>query len=300
MSRTVSSSSSLLGVVDDIDIYKIKPSKLAIRDPASNIEELAVSIKSKGLLQPIIVRTSNNDVGFEIIAGNRRYYACKSMGWRKITCHIVEMDDKEAFEISLIENIQRKTISPIEEARAFKTYVSDFGWGGASELATRVGKSVSYVTKRISLLELPADVIESIAKSEIPASVAEELYSLKDDSKQSQLAELVSKRHLSLRKVREMIKELEIDNADASGFSSDPDDSHHEQTRKAQRLLDKSVIAVKMALSRMGTIIEEAEGNWTLSEILMQHKNMLNDQIDVLLKEKRKYASARIGIIEKT
>jgi ParB family chromosome partitioning protein len=64
-------------------------------------------------------------------------------------------------------------------------------------------------------------------------------------------------------------------------------------------LLDKSVIAVKMALSRMGTIIEEAEGNWALSEILMQHKNMLNEQIDVLLKEKRKYASARIGFIEK-
>jgi ParB family chromosome partitioning protein len=298
MSRTISSSSSLLGVVDDIDLHKIKPSKRVIRDPVSNIEELAVSIKSKGLLQPIIVRTSNHDVGFEIIAGNRRYHACKSMGWRKITCHIVEMDDKEAFEISLIENIQRKTISPIEEARAFKTYVSDFGWGGASELATRLGKSVSYVTKRISLLELPADIIESIAKSEIPASVAEELYSVKDDSRQSQLAELVSKRHLSLRKVREMIKELEIDDTDTSRVSSDHHDSH-EQTRKAERLLDKSVIAVKMALSRMGSIIEEAEGNWTLSEILMQHKNMLNDQIDVLLKEKRKYASARIGIIEK-
>jgi ParB family transcriptional regulator, chromosome partitioning protein len=292
MSRTISSSSSLLGVVDDVDIYKIKPSKLAIRDPMSHIEELAVSVKSKGLLQPIIVRTQE-DVGFEIIAGNRRYYACKSLGWRKITCHIVEMDDKEAFEISLIENIQRKTISPIEEAKAFKIYVSDFGWGGASELALKLGKSVSYVTKRIALLELPGDIIDAIAKCAIPASIAEELYSVKDDSKQSQLAELVSKRHLSLRKVREMVKDLETDDADISDW----DDPLHEQTRKAQRLLDKSVVAVKMALSRMGTIIEEADGDWALSEILMQHKNMLNEQIDVLLKERRKYAAARISII---
>ena len=109
------------------------------------------------------------------------------MGWRKITCHVVELDDKEAFEVSLTENVQRKTLNPLEEARAFKTYVSDFGWGGASDLAIRLGKSASYVTKRIRLLELPTDVLDSITDSVIGTSVAEELCSVKDKSKQSEL-----------------------------------------------------------------------------------------------------------------
>jgi len=67
------------------------------------------------------------DVYFEVVAGNRRYCACKDLGWKKIACHILELDDKQAFEVSLIENIQRKTISPLDEATAFKDYASDFG-----------------------------------------------------------------------------------------------------------------------------------------------------------------------------
>jgi hypothetical protein len=70
----------------------------------------------------------------------------------------VELDDKETFEISLIENVQRQTLSPIEEAQAFKIYVTDYGWGGVSDLSTRIGKSASYITKRIKLLDLPKDV----------------------------------------------------------------------------------------------------------------------------------------------
>jgi ParB family transcriptional regulator, chromosome partitioning protein len=77
----------------------------------------------------------------------------------RIACHIIEVDDKEAFEISLIENIQRKRISPIDEAKAFKLYISDFGWDGVSDLASKIGKSVSYTSKRISLLDLPKDVL---------------------------------------------------------------------------------------------------------------------------------------------
>ena len=72
---------------------------------------------------------------FEVVVGMRRYNACKCLGWKKSLCHIVELDDKEAFEFALTENIQRKTIDPLEEAHAFKAYVQDFGWGGISELS---------------------------------------------------------------------------------------------------------------------------------------------------------------------
>jgi ParB family chromosome partitioning protein len=195
-------------------------------------------------------------------------------------------------------------MTPMEEARAFKMYVSKSGWGGASELAQKLGKSVSYVTKRIALLDLPQTIIDAISKSTISPSIAEELYSISDDSKKSQLAELVSKRHLSLRKVREMIKDFDAHDDYFYGSicnknsNTNSNNDRYEEVRKAQRLIDKSIIAVKIALSKVGAIMEEAEDDWPLSEILMQHKNMLHDQIDILLKEKRNYRNMfRINIL---
>ena len=98
-----------LGIVpprymEDIDTSKIRQSK-NIRHQFPNIDELVKSIEQKGLLQPILVRTL--DGYFEVVAGNRRYCACKSLGWKKIPCHIIELADKEAFEVSLIENIEK-------------------------------------------------------------------------------------------------------------------------------------------------------------------------------------------------
>jgi ParB family transcriptional regulator, chromosome partitioning protein len=111
ISRIGSSSALLLGVIEDISISRIRLSERCIRPPSVELGDLAISIRQKGLLQPILIRSKER--GFEIIAGNRRYLACKSLGWRKVTCHVVELDDKQAFEVSMIENIQRKTLSPI-------------------------------------------------------------------------------------------------------------------------------------------------------------------------------------------
>ena len=136
MTKSLSSSNLTAGLIEDIDIYRIKQPPECYRSSSSNVSELASSIKLKGLLQPIIVRTKR-DGYFEMVAGNRRLQACKMIGWRKIICHIVELDDKQAFEISLIENIHRKTLNPIEEAQAFRSYVNDLGWGGISDLAAK-------------------------------------------------------------------------------------------------------------------------------------------------------------------
>ena len=79
-----------------------------------------ISILEKGLLQPIIVRMINDNINYEIVAGYRRYSACKKLGWKKIPCQIVDLTDMEAFEILIVENVQRKTLNPIDEAKAFK------------------------------------------------------------------------------------------------------------------------------------------------------------------------------------
>jgi ParB family chromosome partitioning protein len=126
LSKTISSN-ALLGVLDDIPISKIIAHKSHLRPYGQNFDDLVESIRHRGLLQPIVVRDLGDGYFYEIVAGNRRYQACKRLSWRKITCNIVELEDKEAFEISLIENIQREALNPKEEAMAFRIYISECG-----------------------------------------------------------------------------------------------------------------------------------------------------------------------------
>lgn len=286
MSRTVSSN-ALLGVVDDIPISQLKPSKCQLRSLGYNIDDLLESIRERGLLQPIVVR-GVEDHQYDIIAGNRRYEACRRLSWRKITCHIVEVDDKESLEISLIENIQRETLNPIDEANAFRLYISEFGWGGVSELARKIGKSPSYVTKRIELLDLPHEVIQSVADSSICPSIAEELHAIKDHTKQSEMVHLIAQRHLSLRRVRELINQANQNHSGLSAACYYKD--REDRKRRIERAFDKSITALKIAQNRLSMVIEDVEDDsWAINEIFLQHKNRINDQISILLKEKRKY-----------
>ena len=270
------------GFIGDIGISKIKQSK-NIRQIVPDTDDLAKSIEQKGLLQPILVRTM--DGYFEVVAGNRRFCACKALGWKKIACHIIELDDKQAFEVSLIENIQRKTISPLDQATAFKAYVSDFGWGGVSDLASRIGKSLSYITKRIKLLNLPPDVLESIMNRRLDTSIAEELFSIKDENKQSTLANLIAERRLSLRMTRKLLKNIDEKDRDLESFYKS---GYIDHIKIAERSFDKSIIAIRIAMNSLSEIINGVEHDWVIHEVLMQHRNMLHTQIDLLLKEKRK------------
>jgi ParB family chromosome partitioning protein len=288
MSRIISGTSSFAGVIDDIDISKIRHPEHQLRTADYNVTELATSIRSRGLLQPIIVRMVRDH--YEIVAGNRRYEACKRLGWRKLTCNIEELDDKEAFEVSLVENIQRRTLNPVEEAKAFKAYVSEFGWGGVTELASKLGKSPSFVAKRIALLRLPPQILESISESAISTSVAEELCFMKDNNKQSELAQIIAQRRLTLRTVRRIIESVSDDKRqkNISAFVRNKNDEY-DLFQRTLRCLDKSIIVLKIALNRLDAIINGSEDNsWFTREILLQHRHMLHDQIDILLKEKKK------------
>ncbi|MFN2434339.1 MAG: ParB/RepB/Spo0J family partition protein [Nitrososphaeraceae archaeon] len=114
-------------------------------------EKLVPEFSKIGLLSPILARITENGK-FEVVAGNRRFKACKSLGWKKIPCHIVELDDRHAFEASIIENIQRNTLNIIEGGLAFRKYINEFGWGAASELARKLSKSSSYVSSPWNLI----------------------------------------------------------------------------------------------------------------------------------------------------
>ena len=198
--------SELIGAIEDIDISEISAPEYELRSVSENVDELARSIEQFGLLQPIIVRIIN--ANFEIIAGNRRFKACKTLGLKKISCHIVELDDRSAFEVSLVENVQRNTLNPIEEGIAFKKYVQEFGWGGISELAKKISKSPSYISRRIKLVNLPQNVLDLISQSSVDITTVEELFPIQNNRTKTRLTKLICDKNLSSRTVRKLVKDI--------------------------------------------------------------------------------------------
>ena len=295
MSKELTTSNTTRGLLVDIDIYQIRHPPTFYRSTKTNsvlqttqLAELSKSIVRQGLLQPIVVRAKADTNHFEIVSGNRRYEACKALGWRKIVCHVLELDDRNAFEVTLIENIQRENLDPIEEARVFKIYVEEYGWGGISDLASRLGKSASYVDKRIKLLDSPAEIIESLSNHSISPSIVEELSPINDQKVVSDLVEMINKKGLSSRKVRKLVKEYKKESSQEVYNFHDAEDKIVDIDRKVQNSFDKSIVALRIAASRIAAIVESMEDNWIIYEILMQHKMMLHSQIDVLIKEKKK------------
>jgi ParB family transcriptional regulator, chromosome partitioning protein len=178
--------------------------KLRDRYDDDDIRELAKSIQEHGLLHPIMVREKNNY--FEVIAGCRRFLGCQYLNWKKIPSCVVDLDDIQTFEFSLIENLERRSLSPLEEAKAFEKYISEEEWGSLTRLASKIGKSPSYITRRISLLKLPDNIKEKITNTRLSPSIAQELLPLDNPEKQSQIANNIVDNNLSLKEVREIVK----------------------------------------------------------------------------------------------
>jgi ParB family chromosome partitioning protein len=283
MLSTNRKSDRFFGDVENLEIDNIRLPKLRFRVVNdTEIKRMADSIWQHGLLQPIVVRPKEDEF-FEVVAGCTRFSACKLLHWRNIPCHIIHLNEMQTFEVTLIENIHRKSILPLDEARAFKRYIFDNGWGSVSELASKIGKSSSYITKRMALLDLPSAVQECIKNSSLKPSTAEEISTIKDPEKQSKLADLIVKRHLTTMKARKLVKEEE-----------DPyycENSEVLDVRRELQSFNKAIVALRIAMSKIATSIEDEEdGNILIYELLMHHKRMLHDQIDNIMKAKRKYA----------
>ena len=289
MQKQFSGSFLLKGIIEEIDISKILMSGFSFRNLSSeSIDELALSIHQHGLLNPIILRTKGE--GYEIVAGVLRFHACKKLGQRKIMSHILEVNDREAFEISLIENLHRKTLDPIEEARAYKIYVCDYGWGGLSELSSKICKSVSYIYKRMSILDLPEEILDGFSKSLLNISAMEELVFVKDRQKQINVAQKAMKESMTIKELRQFI---EMDNESIYDYKGEAcglptKDNILDVDLKSRRSFDKAITTLKIASNKMAEIILDIEDNWIVYEMLMQHKANLNHHIDILIKEKRK------------
>ncbi len=170
-----------------------------------SLQELSDSIKQYGLLQPILVQ--NRKDHFEIIAGERRWRAAKMAGLKEIPVIIRDYTDQEIMEISLIENIQREDLNPIEEAQAYKRLLTEFNLK-QDEVAERVSKSRAAVTNSIRLLKLGDDVQQMVIDDMISTGHARALLAVEDKDEQYTLAQKIFDEKLSVRDVEKLVKNL--------------------------------------------------------------------------------------------
>jgi ParB family transcriptional regulator, chromosome partitioning protein len=244
-------------IVEQIEMKMIRPSQFSIRDKFNDhqeIESLITSIKEHGLLQAILIRPYQNS--FEIVAGHRRFHACKSLRWRHIPCKIRELSDKQAFEIQLTENIQRKSMNSLEEAEAFRKYVQDLGWGGVTELSKKIGKSEEYVSHRIQLLKLPQDVKEKLMLNKLSTSQALELTNLTHDSI-IQLSNHIIENELTIRQIREVKTVFSKEKIPQTDIKFN--DIVNSKNTKTLKITKKTSLALKITLARLDSIIEEVQ-----------------------------------------
>lgn len=277
-------------IVEQIEMKMIRPSQFAIRDKFQKIapedDALICSIREHGLLQPILIRPLVHD--FEIVAGHRRFKACRSLRWRFIPCKLREMSDKQAYEIQLTENIQRKSMDPVEEAEAFRRYVIDFGWGGVSELAKKLGKSEEYVSHRIQLLKLPDEIKQQIVTDRLKVSQAVELSNISSE-RQSEIISHVVNNNLTVRQIREVKSILREE-----GIFGDQLTHRKGIAKSVQvvRVTKKTSLALKVTLARMDNLIDEVhstiepEHRAEITNFLMALRLKIHSMIDETIRFK--------------
>ncbi|MGE5397527.1 MAG: ParB/RepB/Spo0J family partition protein [Chitinophagales bacterium] len=180
--------------IERIVANKDQPRKIFKDD---SLNELALSIKEHGILQPILVR-SLEDGNFEIIAGERRFRAAGIVGLKTVPVIVKDMEDKNAIEASLIENLQREDLNPIEEAIAYKELIDKRGYT-QEELSVRIGKSRSHIANTIRIMSLPNEIVEMVADGKLTAGHARAILSLKEKKHQIEMANRIIQNNLSVR-----------------------------------------------------------------------------------------------------
>lgn len=169
-----------------------------------SLEELAASIREKGLLQPLLVRRIGS--GYQIIAGERRFRAAQRAASTHVPVTLRDADDRESLELALIENLQRENLNPMEEARAFRRLGEEFHLS-QEEIAIRVGKSRSAVTNSLRLLQLPGEVQAQIETGVLSAGHARSLLALDGPSLQIEAGREIARQRLSVRDAEHLVRE---------------------------------------------------------------------------------------------
>ena len=205
-----------------LNISEIEPNRSQPRKAADEqaLSELADSISKHGLFQPLLVRPLALG-GYEIVAGERRYRACRMAGITEVPVIIRELTESETMELALIENLQREDLTPLEEAEGYQALMSEHGMT-QEEVAQSVGKSRPAVANALRLIKLPDSVKELLKENKISAGHARALLSLNSEEEMLELAELIVQKDLSVRQTEKLCKQAAREKPEPSAPEKKP------------------------------------------------------------------------------
>ena len=232
----------------EVEIDSIRPGPMQPRShfDETSLQSLAESIRSHGIVQPLLVR--RRDDGFELIAGERRWRAAKAAGLTRVPVVVKEVPDENLLEIALIENIQRENLNPIEEAQAYKKLIETVGLT-QDALASRVGRDRSYITNYLRLLRLPDDVQQLLKDGRLSTGHARTLLAVSHIDLQRRLARQIIDGGLSVRATEQLVQKATEEKP---------------ARRPAPQAVDPNIKAAEMKLRRaLGTqvkILQAADG----------------------------------------
>lgn len=258
---------AISGLVE-LELTRISPNEYQPRKTFNEgpLAELAASIKSKGVIQPVVVRKKTGG-GYELIAGERRFRASQIAGLKKIPAIVKDVAPDEMLELALIENIQREELNPVETAEAYDRLIKEFGLT-QEDMAVKVGKDRSTIANFLRLLELPADVKRDLAEGALSMGHAKAILSLDEQAKRLQLRREILTRGLSVREAESLARGMKAPGA----------------IKKVKKGLSEQVTMLEDELKRaLGTKVHiKAKGKGGRIEIEYYSPEELERLLDVL------------------
>ena len=249
--------------ISDLVPNKYQPRKIF---DENNLEELKNSIKERGVIQPIIVRKSNDDKAkFEIIAGERRWLAAQRAGLHDVPVVITEADDLKSLEFAIVENVQRHDLNPLEEAQGYKKLIDEFSYD-QEKVSKFIGKSRSHITNSLRLLTLPDDVKKMIETQQITAGHAKILVGLENASF---VASKIIEKKLSVRQAENFVKIFK------------------NNRQKSISSKDSNIVALELSVSnKIGLNVDIQNNKRNKGKISFEYKNLeqLNKIIEIVKK----------------
>ena len=190
-----------------IDINDIRPNSAQPRHnfDEEKLAELASSIKTNGVIQPLIVRESTN--GYELVAGERRWRASRMAGLKTVPCIIRNFDDRQNAIVAIIENMQREDLNPIEEALGLKSMTEKYGFT-QEQVSASLGRSRTYITNSIRLLKLPEEIQQYVSSGQMSAAHGRTIINIPDKAKQKEIADKIIRNDLSVRATERLAEKV--------------------------------------------------------------------------------------------
>jgi ParB family chromosome partitioning protein len=239
----------------ELDIDRLDPSNVQPRSifRQEKLDELAQSIRHTGIIQPLVVRRSGER--FQIIAGERRWRAAQIAGLHRVPCVVKEISEEKVLEISLIENIQREELNPIEEARAFKKLL-ELQHLTQDEVARRIGKNRTSITNSLRLLKLPEEIQRLVEENMLSMGHARSLLSVDSEDRQISLAHEITGKSLSVRETERLVKKATAAGHRREAGPTTPSADSANLLAAESKLSKKLGAPVKIRLAKAGGLIE--------------------------------------------